>query len=262
MTTRIVNPGPLTRIELPYAGSFAVNLYDAIVLNAGTAKLASALADQGTEAKNQAAFGPQFVGLALEAKLATDPAGTITVGLDLVAELTCVSETHAIGELVTLDEQSGGTALEDAKVVKTTDRQAAIGEVVRIDTAAKTTALVRVLSRAVQSTSLQFPPFPIAAQQAISGAGAASLESYYTAWTSTGAQAGTLADGRYFGQLKKIQLIVDGGDLTLTPANLAGGTTITFADAGDFALLAWSGTEWVAIELGNDADGATAPVLA
>lgn len=106
------------------------------------------------------------------------------------------------------------------------------------------------------------PLIPLAAQQALSGAGAINITTYYTAWTTTAANAGSLADGVVKGQLKKIQLIVDGGDGTLTPTNLSGGTTITFADAGDFAILAWNGTDWVAIELGNDADGATAPVLA
>lgn len=103
---------------------------------------------------------------------------------------------------------------------------------------------------------------PTAAQQALSGAGAINVTTFYTAWTTTAANAGTLADGVRVGQLKKVQLIIDGGDGTLTPANLAGGTTITFADAGDYALLLWDGTDWNAIELGNDADGATAPVLA
>jgi hypothetical protein len=101
-----------------------------------------------------------------------------------------------------------------------------------------------------------------AVQQALSGAGAINVTSYYTAWTTTGVNAGTLADGTFVGQKKKIQLIVDGGDGTLTPVNLAGGTTITFADAGDFVVLRWDGTEWVVIERGNDADGATAPVVA
>jgi hypothetical protein len=101
-----------------------------------------------------------------------------------------------------------------------------------------------------------------AVQQSLSGAGAINVTSYYTAWTTTAANAGTLADGSFVGQLKKVQLIVDGGDGTLTPSNLADGTTITFADAGDFALLRWNGTDWRAIELGNDADGATKPVLA
>lgn len=101
-----------------------------------------------------------------------------------------------------------------------------------------------------------------AVQQALSGAGAINVTTYYTAWTTTAANAGTLADGTFPGQIKKIKLIVDGGDGTLTPTNLADGTTITFADAGDYSVLRWNGTEWRAIELGNDADGATAPVLA
>lgn len=103
---------------------------------------------------------------------------------------------------------------------------------------------------------------PAAAQQNLSGAGAINVTTYYTAWTTTGAQAGTLADGVRVGQLKKIQLIVDGGNGTLTPTNLVGGTTITFADAGDYVLLMWTAAGWVPLELGNDADGATAPAIA
>lgn len=101
-----------------------------------------------------------------------------------------------------------------------------------------------------------------AAQQALSGAGAINVTTFYTAWTTTAADAGTLADGVFPGQLKKVKQIVDGGDGTLTPANFSNGTTITFADAGDYALLVWDGDEWTAVEVGNDADGATAPVIA
>jgi hypothetical protein len=103
---------------------------------------------------------------------------------------------------------------------------------------------------------------PITSQQALSGAGAINVTSWYTAWTTTGTNAGTLADGVVKGQIKKIQMIVDGGDGTLTPSNLVGGTTITFADAGDYVVLYFNGSAWVMIEAGNAADGATAPVLA
>lgn len=106
------------------------------------------------------------------------------------------------------------------------------------------------------------PVMVAAAPQALSDAGAITITEYKTDWTTTGAAAGTLADGAEVGQLKLIQLIVDGGDATLTPSNLSGGTTITFADAGDSALLQWNGSDWVAIDLFNRADGATAPVLA
>ena len=103
---------------------------------------------------------------------------------------------------------------------------------------------------------------PLGAAQALTDAGAANVTSFYTTLTTTGAAAVTLADGTMIGQLKKIQMIVDAGDATLTPSNLSGGTTITFADAGDFCLLMWDGTNWRVLELGNAADGATAPALA
>jgi hypothetical protein len=113
-----------------------------------------------------------------------------------------------------------------------------------------------------QVATYPVPAYPLGAPQALSGAGAINVTSYRTNWTTTAANAGTLADGTIEGQMKRIQLIVDAGDGTLTPANLAGGTTITFADAGDYAVLMWSAGEWRVLELGNDADGATAPVLA
>jgi hypothetical protein len=135
------------------------------------------------------------------------------------------------------------------------------GESFTLDQSADALVMTAAVSITGQGSTV-VPVKPIAAQQALSGAGAINITSYYTAWTTTGANAGTLANGAQKGQLKKIQLIVDGGDGTLTPTSLSGGTTITFADVGDFVILCWNGTAWAAIELGNDADGVTAPVLA
>jgi hypothetical protein len=106
-----------------------------------------------------------------------------------------------------------------------------------------------------------FPLYIDAGTAALSGAGAITVTEYYTAWTTTGAQAGTLADGTKVGQMKKITLIVDGGDGTLTPSNFVDGTNVTFADAGDFVILMWTNAGWRCIEKGNDADGATGPVI-
>lgn len=86
---------------------------------------------------------------------------------------------------------------------------------------------------------------PIAVQQALSGAGAINLTSFYTEVTTTAANALTLADSTITGQVKKIKMIVDGGDGTLT---LTGYTSITFNDAGDYVVLQWNGSAWVAIE--------------
>jgi hypothetical protein len=110
------------------------------------------------------------------------------------------------------------------------------------------------------------PWHPDATKQTLAaGGGAVTLTEFYTAGASdAGGDAWTLANSARAGQLKKIQLVTDGGgDATLTPTTFADGTTITFADAGDYVVLKWKGSAgWTVIEAGNDADGATAPVVA
>ena len=83
--------------------------------------------------------------------------------------------------------------------------------------------------------------------QSLSGAGAVDVVNTVTEITSTGADALTLANGTV-GQVKVITMIVDGGDATLTPTTFAGGTTITFNDAGDSVILVYNTTVgWVAV---------------
>lgn len=121
------------------------------------------------------------------------------------------------------------------------------------------------LSNGAISNSV-YPVYPTAAQENITAGtgGAVSVTTYLTTIeTDAGGDAYTLADGSVVGQIKRIQMITDGGgDGTLTPTNLSGGTTITFADVGDYAELVWTPGGWVAIVLSNEADGVTAPVLA
>lgn len=99
---------------------------------------------------------------------------------------------------------------------------------------------------------------PTAVQQAINANGAISLTAYNTAITSVGTtgQAFTLADSAVTGHRKRIQMIVDDGDATVTFNTNA---TIVFADVGDTAELIWNGSDWIPIALFNCADGATAP---
>ena len=92
--------------------------------------------------------------------------------------------------------------------------------------------------------------------QALSGAGAINLTTAVTAWTTTGAQAGSLADGAQ-GQIKIISLVADGGDGTLTPTTRNGYATITFADAGDTVILMWRTQRWTGIGQGGLAGGPT-----
>ena len=64
--------------------------------------------------------------------------------------------------------------------------------------------------------------------------------------TTGGAHAGGLADGTN-GQIKIITMIADGGDSVITPTNLANGSTITFNDVGDTAMLIFTNTNWVVV---------------
>ena len=82
--------------------------------------------------------------------------------------------------------------------------------------------------------------------QALTAAGAVSITDAVTTIASSGAIAMTLADGAV-GQIKIIVFITDGGDATLTPATMNDGTTLTFADAGDAAILMWLATGWQVI---------------
>jgi chromosome condensin MukBEF ATPase and DNA-binding subunit MukB len=82
--------------------------------------------------------------------------------------------------------------------------------------------------------------------QSLSGAGAVDIVNLVTEVTTTGADALTLADGSS-GQVKIITMIVDGGDATLTPTTLAGGSTITFNDVGDGVVLVYGTAGWVVV---------------
>ena len=65
--------------------------------------------------------------------------------------------------------------------------------------------------------------------------------------TSSGATIGsnslTLADGVQ-GQIKIITLIVDGGNVDVTPANFLNGTKWTMEDAGDSMTVIFNGANW------------------
>lgn len=111
------------------------------------------------------------------------------------------------------------------------------------------------------TTGNVFSGFYANAGQALTDDGAATVDEFYTSLTTTGAAAVTLADGEFPGQLKLIHMIVDAGDATLTPTNLTGGDTITFANVGEAALLLWDGASWVPIMLAN-LNGGTAPAIA
>lgn len=86
----------------------------------------------------------------------------------------------------------------------------------------------------------------IGAVQPLTGAGAVNLTDPITTITSTAADALTLANGTA-GQLKYIVMIVDGGNATLTPTTMIGGTTITFDAVGDGCTLVYTSAGWAVV---------------
>lgn len=91
----------------------------------------------------------------------------------------------------------------------------------------------------------------------LSGPGALPITEAIVEWTTTGADAGTLADGSE-GQHIYIILVVDGGTGTLTPANAGGYTSIAFADAGDSVHLLFTNGAWYMVGHGGIAGGPVA----
>jgi hypothetical protein len=93
------------------------------------------------------------------------------------------------------------------------------------------------------------PIFPTTETLTVAGANVVSVATYLSLIDTTlGAATGTLADGE-IGQIKTILMTVDGGDMVITPANLADGTTLTFSRVGDFVTMIFTGTEWHVIAI-------------
>jgi hypothetical protein len=79
--------------------------------------------------------------------------------------------------------------------------------------------------------------------ESLSGAGAASVEVPVTLVTTTGANAVTLANGKYVGQQKTFTHVVDGGAATVTPATTLGAYgKFTLTALGESVTLVWTGT--------------------
>ena len=89
--------------------------------------------------------------------------------------------------------------------------------------------------------------------QTLTGAGAINATTSITHVVTTGSNALTIADGVKAGQVKYVIMKTDGGDGTLTGANVIG-TSVVFADAGDTASLIWTNSKWYV--LGTQSGGA------
>lgn len=147
-TFRAVSPPSKTGV-LPAPASTAIEIGDLLYWDdsANTVKVASAQADQGSEPLNQELFRENFIGVALQQRLATQTSsGNIEVAFEGEFEFDCPSTTWEIGDLVGASEAGSGTALLDQQVEKVTANNLAIGFVTKRTTAAVTTVTCRLFS--------------------------------------------------------------------------------------------------------------------
>ena len=98
-----------------------------------------------------------------------------------------------------------------------------------------------------------------AGSSTLSGAGAIPLTAAVCEWTTTGANAGTLADGTA-GQILTVVIVTDSGEGTLTPTTATGWATAVFTDDIDTASFMYvDGTVgWIVLGTGAAAGNAVA----
>ena len=96
----------------------------------------------------------------------------------------------------------------------------------------------------VDLTATDFTALAVTGTQTMTASGAANVNVGNVIFDSTaGVMAVPLADAKE-GQEITLLMTVDGGNVTLTPANFANGTTLTFGDVDDLAQLKFLNGEW------------------
>ena len=105
----------------------------------------------------------------------------------------------------------------------------------------------------------------IAPNNIAAGAGGAiAVDNYCTTINADAdGDAFTLADGVTPGQLKKIIFVATAGGKGVVTSKFTGqGTTLTFTNAGEYAILMWNGAYWIGVELSSVITPSHAPVIA
>jgi len=126
----------------------AIDLMSLVYHDGTYAQPASAQADQGTEGANQALFASKFLGISNTKRSGSETAdGKVVVLTEVDAYVPCTSATFAVGDLLAAVEAASGTALENCKVVKTTNPALSIAEVTKEETSAATKVWARFKSR-------------------------------------------------------------------------------------------------------------------
>ncbi|HYW80329.1 MAG TPA: capsid cement protein [Thermoguttaceae bacterium] len=122
-----------------------IEIGDLLWLDTDDAKPASGQTDQGTKTGNQDTLADNFLGVAMQRSVAGDttPIRVATTG---VFEFACPSGTFELGDLVGVDEDTGGTTLLDQQVDTVAASEYAVARVARRESSATTSVLVDIRS--------------------------------------------------------------------------------------------------------------------
>ena len=137
--------GDTCPVMMPVDSATVIEIGDMLFIDTDDAKPASSQNDQGTEIANQQLFHDLFAGVAMQASRSgdTQPIRVATTG---VFEFDCVSTTLEVGDLMSSDENVGGTALLNQTVVKVAAANAAVGRCAKRLNPAGTRVLVDIVS--------------------------------------------------------------------------------------------------------------------
>lgn len=137
--------GDTNPVVAAVAAETVIAIGDLVYQDVDQAKPAASQADQSSETANQERFADYFLGVAMQRSRSgeTSPIRVATTG---VFELDCDAATFELGDKVGPCESSGGTSLENQRVVKVAEAKQAIGRVVRRQASAGTSVLVDVRS--------------------------------------------------------------------------------------------------------------------
>jgi len=122
-----------------------IEIGDVVWLDTDNAKPASDQADQGSETDNQTLLSSNFLGVAMQRSRSgdTDPVRVATTG---VFEFDCPSGTFELGDLIGVDENSGGTLLLNQQVDSVADSAYAVARVAKREPSATTSVLIDIRS--------------------------------------------------------------------------------------------------------------------
>lgn len=136
------------KYPMQVASASVISIGDLVFRDATTGK-AKSVADQTdatTELLNQRLVCEHFAGVSEHQSLNGDTAD-ILVDASPLREFTfiCASETHEVGDLLGIDEDSGADGLEPQTLVKVTSRDQAIAVVTRRDASAAVTVYCKLI---------------------------------------------------------------------------------------------------------------------